>query len=149
MKNLLVIFLLALLAACSTKNEVTPDAGSVVAGVYPLSYIRSDSAGVTLYEYNLPASSGSNSLSGSLTARRDSASVVLLTQTIKLTGYADQTSILGSVNLRSNGSGYDMYVGTQKVGTADGTSISIDATQTDVTTGTIYRDILTAKKAAQ
>ncbi|MBN8826600.1 MULTISPECIES: hypothetical protein [unclassified Spirosoma] len=149
MKNTWYVLLLGVtIAACSKSNDPTPDAGSQVAGTYTMSYVEADSAGVVLYKYTLPATNtaGTQTLSGLLTARRDSANAVFLTQTIKLTGQTDQTSVIGEISLRSNGSGYDMYLSNQKIGTADGKTISIDDQQTDATTGTKYRDVITAAK---
>ena len=149
MKNALLFILLGLtIAACSKSTDPTPDAGSQVAGSYTMSYVESDSAGIVLYKYTLPVSNtaGTQTLSGTLTARRDSANAVFLTQTIKLTGQADQTSVIGEISLRTNGATYDMYLNSQKIGTADGKTISIDDQQTDATTGIKYRDVLTATK---
>ncbi|MVM30929.1 hypothetical protein GO755_12880 [Spirosoma sp. HMF4905] len=147
MKNVLFLLLLGLtIAACSKSTDPTPDAGSQVAGTYTMSYVEADSAGIVLYKYTLPYTVSSTTLAGTLTARRDSANAVFLTQTIKLTGQSDQTSIIGEISLRTNGTGYDMYLSNQKIGTADGKTISIDDQQTDATTGIKYRDILTAAK---
>ena len=155
MKNLLLILAVSglMLTGCSKNNVVpAPDAGTVVAGNYPLSFIELDSAGVALYQYVLPTSSGATTLSGLLTARRDSAAAVFLTQTIKITGQTDQTSVIGEIHLQagtatSTGASYDMYLNNRKIGTTDGTSISIDATSTDATTNTAYRTVITAQKA--
>lgn len=145
MKRIVFLLLLGLtIAACSKSNDPTPDAGSQVAGVYTLSYVESDSAGIVLYKYSLPYTVNSTTLAGTLTARRDSANAVFLTQTIKLTGQADQTSVIGEISLRANGNVYDLYLNSRKIGTADGKTISIDDQQTDATTGSKYRDILTA-----
>lgn len=146
MRYALIFLATLLLAACAKKQDVTPDPASTVAGTYPLTYVRSDSAGVKLYEYTLPYTAGSNTLSGTMTARRDSATVIFLTQTIKVTGYSDQTSVIGSVRLQANGSGYDMYLSNQKIGTADGTTLSIDEQQIDPATGTVYHDWITGRK---
>lgn len=152
MKQLLIFFVLGmLLAACSKSNVVpAPDAGSTVAGTYPMSFLEADSAGVVLYQYTLPysavTSTGNKTLSGLLTARRDSANAVFLTQTIKLTGQTDQTSVIGEISLKNNSSGYDMYLGNQKIGTADGKTIRIDAQQTGSVTGTLYRNVITAAR---
>ncbi|RYC66719.1 hypothetical protein [Spirosoma sordidisoli] len=147
MKYALLLFAILLLAACAKKQDVLPDPAATVAGTYPLTYVRSDSAGVKLYEYNLPYTAGTNTLSGTIVARRDSAAVIFLTQTIKATGYSDQTSVIGSVRLQANGSGYDMYLSSQKIGTANGTTLSIDEQQTDPATGTVYHDWITGRKA--
>ncbi len=133
------------MAACS-KDDPEPDAATQVAGEYPISYYRADSADVTLYEFNLPYTAGTTTLSGLITARRDSANVLFLTQTIKITGETDQTSALGQVKLQAVGSGYDMYYGTQKVGSIDGTNISIDDQAVDTSTGTTYRTIINGRK---
>lgn len=147
MKNAWLFLLTGLtIAACSKSNDPTPDAGNQVAGTYTLSYVESDSAGVVLYKYNLPYTAGATTLSGTLTARRDSASAVFLTQTVKVTGQTDQTSIVGEISLRTNGTGYDMYLNSRKIGTADGKNISIDDQFTDTQTGTKYRDVITATK---
>ncbi len=152
MKHLLILCLLSvLIAACSKSNVVpAPDAGSTVAGTYPITFVEADSAGTVLYSYTLPymatTSTGAVTLSGLLTARRDSASAVFLTQTIKTTGHTDQTAVIGEISLKSNSSGYDMFLGSQKIGTADGKVISIDAQQTSSATGNIYRNVITAAK---
>jgi hypothetical protein len=147
MKNALFLLVVGLtIAACSKSNDPTPDAGSKVAGTYTMSYVESDSAGIVLYKYTLPYTVSSTTLSGTLTARRDSANAIFLTQTIKLMGQSDQTGIIGEISLRANGSVYEMYLNSQKVGKADGKTISIDDQQADATTGTKYRDILTAAK---
>lgn len=152
MRHLLIFLVLGvLIAACSKSNVVpAPDAGTTVAGTYPMTFLESDSAGAVLYSYTLPymatTSTGTKTLSGVLTARRDSASAVFMTQTIKITGQTDQTSVIGEISLKSSGTGFDMYLGNQRIGTADGKTISINAQQTDPTTGTIYRDVITATK---
>jgi len=147
MKNVLLFLLLGLtISACSNSNDPTPDAGSQVAGTYAMLFVEADSAGSVLYQYNLPYTSGSTTLAGTLTARRDSANAVFLTQTIKITGQTDQTGIIGEISLRANGVIYDMYLNNQKIGTADGHTISIDAQQTNTQTGTKYRNIITAGK---
>lgn len=153
MKNLLLIlaFSTLMLAGCSKNNVVpAPDAGTVVAGVYPLSFIEQDSAGVALYQYALPVSSGTTTLSGLLTARRDSAAAVFLTQTIKITGQTEQTSVIGEIHLQagtanSTVASYDMYLNSRKIGTTDGTTINIDATSADAK-NTAYRTVITAQK---
>ena len=152
MKKYLILVALVgmLLAGCSKNNVVpAPDAGTVVAGSYPISFIEQDSAGVALYKYTLPVTSGTTTLKGLLTARRDSAAAVFLTRTIQITGQTDQTSVLGEIHLQAatgTTTGYDMYLNSKKIGTTDGTTISIDATSTDPTTSIAYRTVITAQK---
>lgn len=149
MKPILMLLLFGLVtAACTSKTTVVPgpDAGTIVAGAYPMIFIEADSAGSILYQYKLPYTVNTNTLSGVVTARRDSANAVFLTQTIRVTGQTDQTSVIGQISLRANGVMYDMYLSNRKIGTADGRTISIDDQQTDAQTGTKYRTILTAGK---
>lgn len=147
MKHVVLILLLGLfITACSKTTDPTPDAGSLVAGTYTIQYVESDSAGIVLYKYNLPYTVGTTTLSGTLTARRDSANAVFLTQTVKLTGQVDQTDVIGEISLRTNSAGYDMYLNSQKIGTADGKTIRVDDQYTDTQTGITYRDIITATK---
>ncbi len=135
------------LVACKSTDVTPVDGGNQIAGIYPLTYVRGDSAGVKLYEYALPYVVGTNSITGTITARRDSAAVLFLTQLIRVTGYADQTAIIGTVRLKTISAGsYDLYQNNVKIGTADGTNLNLDEQQTDPATGTVYRTILTSRK---
>lgn len=139
-----------IILSCSKSKDPTPiiEAGTAIAGTYAVSYIRLDSAGVALYEYNLPVTQGAATLSGQIVARKDSASVVFLTEVIKITGQADQQSIIGQVKLKPNGSMYDMLIHNVKIGTADGKMINIDDQQKDASNGIVYRSLLKAQKTS-
>ncbi|WP_138994247.1 hypothetical protein [Larkinella sp. C7] len=148
MKTILIALTICLLAmACSKSNDPAPDAGTQVAGTYQMSHIRSDSAGVNLYDFVLPLTQGTTTLSGTLTARRDSAAAVFLTQTVQITGQSDQTSVIGEIHLKSSGSAYDVYLNNQKIGTADGTHLNLDDQFTDTQTNITYRTVITSQKA--
>ncbi|WP_338875466.1 hypothetical protein WBJ53_07575 [Spirosoma sp. SC4-14] len=146
MKKRYALFVLLPLAfaACSKSNDVTPDAGTQVAGTYTMTNIRYDSAGINVFDYTLPLSDGTNTLSGTITARRDSAAVVYVTATVKQTGYSDSNNTFGQLKLQGSSAPYDLYYGTTKVGTADGKTITIDYTFTDQ--GISYRQVLSGAK---
>ena len=139
------LFALLVVAAACSKSSVTPDAGSVVAGTYTILTDRLDTGAVNVYNDTYPlALQGGGTATGTLVARRDSASVVYITETFKATGYNDQNSTIGQVSLRSNGSSYDMYRQGFKIGTTDGTTLTIDYSGTQG--GTAFRVQTTAKK---
>jgi len=140
----LFLFIPLAFAACNKSKDVTPDAGTQVAGTYTMTTIRYDSAGINVFDYTLPLSDGTNTLSGTITARRDSASVIYVTATIKETGYPDNNNTFGQLKLLGNSAPYDLYYGTTKVGTADGKTISIDYTFADQ--GISYRQALSGTK---
>ncbi|TDE13250.1 MULTISPECIES: hypothetical protein [Dyadobacter] len=149
MKKILAMASCAIIIfSCSKSKDPTPvaDAGTTIAGTYAVSYIRLDSAGIALYEYNLPVTQGPTTLSGQVVARKDSASVVFLSEIIKVTGQTDQQTVIGQVKLKSNGSIYDMLINNIKIGTADGKMINIDDQQTDSQTSIVYRSYLKAQK---
>jgi hypothetical protein len=136
---LLVLVTLAI-AACSKKNDVAPDPATLVAGTYEMTNLRLDSAGVSLYNFTLP----SGSVSGTITARRDSATVVYTTYTIKQTGANDFNDTFGQLKLQGSASPYDIYYGANKVGTTDGKTFTIDYSYTDQ--GVTYREVYAGQK---
>ncbi|QJD77219.1 hypothetical protein [Spirosoma rhododendri] len=140
------IGLMLAFAACSKKDDVAPaiDSATQIAGTYVMNNFRYDSASVSVYNYTLPVSSGSNTLSGTIVARRDSASVVYTTYTLKLTGYPDDNETIGQLKLQGTAAPYDLYYGTTKVGTADGSNFTIDFSYTDG--GITYRQVISGKK---
>lgn len=132
MKKAYVLFALSMatLAACSKKDDVAPDAGSFVAGTYSLNYIRYDSAGTFQDSLNLPFTFQGITISGSIVATRINATVDSLTITLRQTGQNDQVEPLGRVDVQGSSSPYALYVGSQKIGTSDGTTITIDTDPT-------------------
>ncbi len=149
MKALLFVATCLLLITACSKSSVTPtpDAGSVVAGTYNLTYYDDDSASVKS-QYVFPVTGPNNTTiaTGTLVARRDSANVSYLTQMIIQPGYPTKPDVFGQINLKANGTSYDLYQYSQKIGTADGTILNIDVQYTDPQTGIAYRNIRTAKK---
>ncbi len=145
MKNSYVLFALAMatLAACSKKDDVAPDAGTIVAGTYTLNYFRVDSAGTFQDSLNLPVTFQGITISGSIIATRISPTVDSLTVILRQTGETDENAPLGRVDLQTNGTAHDLYVGSRKVGTSDGTNITID---TDPGQQGGYRYIFRGKK---
>ncbi|GAB3572016.1 hypothetical protein GCM10027578_31350 [Spirosoma luteolum] len=141
---LMLPVLMVALAACSKSNDVAPDAGTRVAGDYPMTFIRLDSAGVLLDSLTLPYKVGGQTVvSGLIRATRISEQVDSLTVTLSQAGSTDDVLPLGRVDVTANGTGYDFYVQTLKVGSSDGTTISID---TDPTQQSLYRYYFKGKK---
>lgn len=142
----LFLVLASIIAACSKSNDVAPDPGTQVAGTYEMTNIRYDSAGITLYNYPLPLTVGSESLSGTIVARRDSASVVYATYTIKQTGESDFTDAFGQLKIQGSAAPFDLYYQTTKVGTADGKNFTVDYSFTDGQDIT-YRQVFSGTKS--
>ncbi|QJW88510.1 hypothetical protein HNV11_03545 [Spirosoma taeanense] len=131
-------------AACTKNNDVAPDSSSRIAGTYQLTYIRQDSADV-VDSLVLPYIVGGQTvISGTITATRIAGTTPTDSLAVSLTvqGQAS-TSPLGRVEVRTNGNSYDLYSGTDKVGTADGTNIEID---TDPANTQTFRLVLRGKK---
>ena len=152
MQKLLFFALLALtIVACSKKDDaVTPDAGSAVAGVYPLTYIRLDSAAVPYFgPYNLPyAYNGATVVSGTMTASKVSVDSVKLDVHLVVTGIPDQNFTYGTFYLKPSGASYTLNYGTSSTaGTIDGKTVNIDVSYSDGTTPVVtYRDVLIGSK---
>ena len=130
MKKLLFVFMLSLLfTACKKNEDPAPDAATAVSGTYPLTLFGQDPGDGTGYvEYPLPLTNAGVTLSGTMTVTRDDANTVTLAASLKQTGTADNSQTLGQVTLQKSGSSYDMLDNTVKVGTIDGTNISLDVT---------------------
>ncbi|MFD2936799.1 hypothetical protein [Spirosoma flavum] len=146
MKKQYALFIVASLAfaACSKSNDPAPDASTVVAGTYQLTYLREDSASV-VDSINLPYKiNGTTVASGTIIATRIASAT--LTDSISFTFLVNGTPSdypLGRVTVQTNGTSYDLYDGADKIGTADGTNISIDTDPQDTQT---YRIVLKGKK---
>lgn len=141
MKKMLCIALVLLLAACGKKNDtVAPDAAAKIAGTYTVSRFAISGTGVNDLDIALPRSGTLNGVnvtqSGQLVLTRVTESTVTMSLVVKTTGQADTTDDFGTVDVK----GTDLYEGTTKIGTADGTNVNIDA----MDQGT--RVIITAKK---
>ncbi|WP_041257659.1 hypothetical protein [Fibrella aestuarina] len=141
MKKILYVAIVVLIAACGKKNDtVAPDAAAKIAGTYTVSRFALSGSGANDFDATLPRSGTINGVnvtqSGQLVITRQNESSVSLSLTVKTTGQADDTTDLGTAEVK----GSDLYDGATKIGTADGTNLSIDATDNGV------RVIITAKK---
>ncbi len=131
MKKLLpILAILIFLAGCSKKDDaVAPDAGTVVAGTYNVTRLEIDSPGtVNDSKLTLPVTNAGVTVSATLIATRKTEKTVSLLFTQKTTGKPDTPTDFGEVEVRANGSNYDMYDGTDKIGTVVGNTFTIDAT---------------------
>lgn len=129
-KSLIILYVFVLLAGCSKKDDaVAPDAGTAVAGMYNVSKVTYDRPGTASdYSYTLPTSQGGKTVSATLVATRKSEKMVGLFFTQKSTGQPDEVVDFGEAELRANGSNYDMYEGTLKVGTVVSNILTLDVT---------------------
>lgn len=143
--SLLSLAIVVVISACSKKSDPAPDLASQVAGTYEMTNIRYDSAGTSIYNYALPLTVGTQTLSGSIVARRDSASVIYVTYTIKQTGKSDYNDTFGQLKLQGTIAPYDIYYNTTKVGTTDGKTLTIDFSYSD-NAGTKYREVYSGQK---
>ncbi|WP_375448455.1 hypothetical protein [uncultured Fibrella sp.] len=142
MKNVFYLLFVVTIAACGKKgDDVTPDAASAVAGTYEVSSLKQTSAGGTSITYTLPTSATSGSvvttLSGQLATTRQTATTIGVVFLIKATGQADAPNDLGTFEVK----GSDLYNANTKVGTADGTALNLDVTDSKGT-----RSIIISKK---
>lgn len=142
MRYALLALVVLVFAACSKKTDVNPnDPVTQVAGIYKMTAIRYDSAGVSLYDLTLPVA---GPLSGSMLIRRDSATAISATYTIKQPGYNDMHDTFGQLKLKGEASPYAIYYGENKVGITDGKTFTIDYSYTD--DGVMYREIYAGQK---
>ncbi|AUD04509.1 hypothetical protein [Spirosoma pollinicola] len=140
----LLVLITVIIAACSKKNDIAPsDPATQVAGTYEMSTLRYDSAGVSIYNLALPIT-GAAAVSGAITVRRDSATVVYTTYTIKQTGFSDFNDTFGQLKLKGTTSPYDIYYGANKIGSTDGKTFTIDYSYTDQ--GITYREVYAGQK---
>lgn len=127
------LLICALINACKKSSDPAPDAGTQVAGTYPLTSIQIDSAGTNIDNLTLPY----QDLSGTIVARRDSAAVIFVTLTTTQGGQTDPPNVLGQLRLNGTAAPYDLYYGSTKVGNTDGKTFKLDFSSTD-NTGTLY-----------
>lgn len=111
-----------------------------------MNYYRLDSAGVK-FEVNLPlVVNGQTVASGNMVvANGAAAGSINLKYHLVSSGSPDQDYDFGDFTLQKVGTSYDMYYGTTKYGTVDGTNLSYDETFTG-SDGVTYRLIINAAK---
>ncbi|GAB2527374.1 hypothetical protein [Spirosoma aerophilum] len=142
MRYALLAFVLLVFAACSKKTDVHPhDPVAQVAGTYKMTALRYDSANVSIYNLTLPMT---GPLTGKMVVRRDSATVISTTYTVKQPGSADIYDTFGQLTLKGITSPYDIYYGDNKIGSTDGKTFTIDYAYTD--NGVLYREVYTGVK---
>ncbi len=142
MKKAFYLLLVVTIAACGKKTtDVTPDAATVVAGTYEVSSLKQTSAGGGTLTFTLPTSTTIagvvTTLSGQLITTKKTAATVGIVFSIKATGQSDSPTDLGTFEVK----GTDLYSGTTKVGTGDGTNLSLDVTDNKGT-----RAVIVSKK---
>lgn len=125
-----ILAILIFLAGCSKKDDaVAPDAGSAVAGTYNVSRLEVDAAGTANdSKLALPVTNAGITVSATINATRKTEKTIGLLLTLKITGQPDDSDDFGEVEVRANGSNYDLFEGTGKVGTVVGNTLTIDAT---------------------
>jgi hypothetical protein len=174
-KYLLILFVPLAFWACSKKDDavIVPELATPLVGVYNASYNRVDTIGaksttvMLVSEDALPYTYPDGSVySQAFTVRRDSASVIYVTVTEKLTGTGggSRTTVVGQLKLRGATPPYDLLStsttllpvivyntnrvniapGT-KIGVSDGTNFSLDYTLQFVTGGKLH-EVYTARK---
>ncbi|MBD2700864.1 hypothetical protein IC229_09455 [Spirosoma sp. BT702] len=137
MKKILLGCLLALtIVACKKSADAEPEAGATVAGSYQMTLFGLDNGdGKGYSESPLPITTGPITGSGTITTVRKDASSIDLSAKLAITQNGSTsliiypaTSTSVPVTLQKSGSSYDMMSNGTKIGTADGSTISIDIT---------------------
>lgn len=150
MKNFTIIaLLLVAFIGCKKEEEAEPEAGATVAATYQMTAWGLDN-GTGYSEVALPVTTGTTTGSGIVTAVRKDANTVDLsakittnTSVISFPGVG-QTSV--PATLQKSSSGYDMLNNGTKIGTANGTTITIDITSPASGTTKAQRVVFRGKK---
>ena len=122
-KLLFFLFGLLVLASCKKKDDAQPQTpAQVVAGQYNLTTYSDGKQTV-----NLPFTANGQTLSGTvlLAAVAGQDAKVDITITVKVTGQTDQSQTETGVLVQAASSGYNLVSGTQQIGTADGTNLTL------------------------
>ena len=112
--------------ACSKKNDVVALDAAAITGIYDVSRLTISGTGTDDGEFNYPIKSGSTTRTARLDVSKLTATTVNVKLTISTTGTGDVSQDLGVAELR----GTDLYQGGGKAGTADGSTLAIDVTDT-------------------
>jgi hypothetical protein len=134
MKHLLLIGLLLSLLACKKSTDPAPLNADRIVGTYTVTRLVIDAPG-TADDRNLtlPITQGGTTISATFDVAKVAESSVSMTFTLRQTGQGQQVQTIGNfIDLRGN----ELYEGTQKIGTADGTTLNLDVT--DNGTRTIF-----------
>ena len=132
MKNTVYILLLfvAVIACGKKENAVSPDAATQIAGTYDAVKMESVASGsgqsmVLTFPYTDVIGGMSMTQTAYFVVTRKTASSVGIMSTFKATGMADDVRDLGTFDVKGN----DLYSGSTKVGTADGSTMVVSSTE--------------------
>ncbi|GAA4449661.1 hypothetical protein GCM10023189_09100 [Nibrella saemangeumensis] len=148
MKRLLYLLFVPLsFTACKKDTEPEVDAATRLAGTYQLSYALLDDKTNPKLESPLPVTLGGVTVaSGTLVVTRKNENAVDGNLVIKVQGSPDMNVTFQNVEVKKNAAMYDLYLGPTKIGSADGTNLDVDATQTNPQTNVATRLAFKAKK---
>lgn len=152
LKTFLFLVLVTLtIVSCSKKDDPTPVAiNTLVTGIYPLTYYRYDSAGVTQSETDFPVVDTVNHITYALgtftvAAVTNSTTAVKVRLNIVQQGSYDVDDT-EQYDLVKDGATYDLMNNGTKYGTIDGKNLSYDESNTNSTTKIVTRLIINARK---
>ncbi len=136
-KILWLCFILLAVAACKKDNDVTPsDPATAISGTYDMNRFQEGSI-----VYNLPATAGNVTVTGALeVTKATAANTATLVIILRATGQSEDRSDPFDVEVRRSGNDYELYEGATKIGTANGTDLTLDFSDA----GTRY--VVNAKK---
>lgn len=133
-KIVFTLWLPLTLLACSAKNNApTPDAATVIAGEYDLKRTTSFYNNQPGYDITLPQVAGSNTRTGVVSVVRNSETTVTISVLQKINGTAGTSTGFGKMTVKAGGSGYELYWKNRKNGTADGSSLAFEVSDTTLT----------------
>jgi hypothetical protein len=146
MKQLFFVSLLLYVLFACTKNEPTPDAGTMLSGNYAVSVYTLDSSGV-VQSTTLPITAGGvTQAAAAITSTYLSATSVNLVLTIYQLNTPSNSEDLGKIDLVASAQGYDLYWGSVKIGNSDGQFMNLDIPIQDPTTSAYIHVRITAQK---
>lgn len=127
MKNVLTALLLLLtVMACSTKKNTDPEPD--LSGTYQMTRLIVTSSNV---DYSLPAKINGVNISGVIVVNRTSNTELTWEPRVSYDGQVRSGGVVPVVLRKASGKGYEMTDNGYLTGTIDGTTISLDFTNTD------------------
>ena len=134
MKKLFLFLWLPLsLLACQKNDAPLPDAGTVIAGEYTLVRTASYYNGQPGYDITLPQVAGGNVRTGVVSVVRNTEALVTISVTQKVNGTAGTPTAFGKMAVKAVNGVYELYLKNKKNGTADGTYLSFEVSDTTQT----------------
>ncbi len=132
----LILFLVVLVAfaACKKDNDVAPaDPAAAVAGTYVVSRIALDGPGTAAdVDEKYPETVNGITYASELIVNQTANTTDRISFVVKVkeTGEDDYEFITAEdIEVRRNGSNYDLYFRTVKIGTATGSNVTLDTTE--------------------